>query len=469
MDKNNDIKVNKVSKWEAAPKSIHSLYLNLIDKVATDDNWETFKEIYLNPLEAVLNDYNELEAKHNADCGLISKLEEENRNLKSELDIITDENDGLISRVFKQDEEYQKLEAKYTAVVLVNKEIHETDEFHQKIHRKVQDEYNRIATENADLRSQCESKDDALQKMIKEVAELEKEKIDLEVRLAQSDELRYRSAKYAWAIKTILKKATFSPGHVAEELRFMARESTTPKDVQERWETYADEFLGEHSKLVEEINQLEKKNEELENALNDKKVTTWEEIDGKNKLIDELDSKIRMLKLREFMRSICYGYGLNNAQYELNRKIKKLEKENKDLKDTLEKDREFGKYIGKCVADSIREGCDKGVYKLHSCTKIDIHVEETNNMPMTFDRHAIPRIAVIFNNTQTEMERDTAEHECKELDKKFKELVKENVDLRTTLALCERDANAARNLCHNIAFNAERARNKTPWFNDTSV
>lgn len=42
-------------------------------------------------LDKALDDYNELEAKHNADCGLISKLEEENRDLESKLDSVTRE------------------------------------------------------------------------------------------------------------------------------------------------------------------------------------------------------------------------------------------------------------------------------------------------------------------------------------------------------------------------------------------
>jgi hypothetical protein len=62
------------------------------------------------------------------------------------------------------------------------------------------------------------------------------------------------------------------------------------------------------------------------------------------------------------------------------------------------------------------------------------------------------------------MERDTAQHECEELNEKIKELIKENKDLKQTLAMCERDANTARNLCDTIAFNADLARNKTPWF-----
>lgn len=110
---------------------------------------------------------------------------------------------------------------------------------------------------------------------------------------------------------------------------------------------------------------------------------------------------------------------------------------------------------------------------MHPYTRIDIHVEETNNMPMTFDRHAIPRIAVMFNNTQTEMERDTAQHECEELDKKvdrlwsvneelnrkIKELKKENKELKATLAVCAVDANTAKNLCNGIVSKAKCTRN----------
>ena len=132
----------------------------------------------------------------------------------------------------------------------------------------------------------------------------------------------------------------------------------------------------------------------------------------------------------------------------------------------IERNEDFGKYVGKCVAVSIREGWEHNLYKLHPHTRIDIHVEQITDMPFAFNHCAIPNVAVMFNNTQTEMERDTAEHECEELDRKFKELVEENKDLRTTLAMCERDANTAKNLCDNIAFNAERARNKTPWFDE---
>lgn len=194
------------------------------------------------------------------------------------------------------------------------------------------------------------------------------------------------------------------------------------------------------------------------------------EKDEKDKLIDELNSKIKELKLRMSMMHSCYGL---NPLDELNRKIEALKKENKELKDTLIVDREFGKYVGKCVADSIQEGWKHGAYESHPYTRIDIRVEETKNTSMSSNRYSIPNIVVTFNNTQTEMERDTAQHECEELNekvdrlwsvneelnRKIKGLKKENKDLKTILQMCERDANEVRNLGHTIAFNAEHARN----------
>lgn len=348
MDKNNDIQVNKVSKWEAAPKNMGSLftYIELVIGMACCLPQEIHDNFY-DLMDKTLDDYNELEAKYQESCGMISQYEEENRILREEW-------------------------------------------------TKTADARNDLAEDNDDLRRECDRHIDLL------------------------DKLR-------WAL---------------EDMGIYCERS----EAALKWHLYEDKLIDELKQHYEEELRIREK-----------------EKDEKDKLIDELNSKIKELKLRMSMVYSCYGL---NPLGELNRKIKALEKENKVLKDTLNKDGEFGKNIGKCVADSIREGCDKGVYELHPYTRIDIHVEETNNMPTTFDRHAIPRIAVVLNNTQTEMERDTAQHECEELDRKFKELVKENEELRMTLAMFERDANMARELCHNIAFNAERARNKTPWFND---
>lgn len=260
-------KSKKVNKWDAAPESIGKLKHDLrflLDRLEVrtydidDPEYKELVDEIFKGLDKTLDDFNELEARHQKDIGLISQYEEENKKLQTDYcDIIEMD---LNQRYHKR---FNDLKSKLEAKDKECTELRESNELCMKAHLRLIDESTELTTENAELRSQCEFKDDALQKMIKEVAELEKEKIDLEVQLAQSDELRYRAAKYAWTIKTVLKKASFSPGHVAEELRFVARKSTTPKDVQERWEGYADELLGEHSKLIDKINQLEEKNEEL--------------------------------------------------------------------------------------------------------------------------------------------------------------------------------------------------------------
>lgn len=350
MDKNNDIKTSNVSKWDAAPKNMGTLftYIELVIGMACSLPQEIRDNLY-DLMDKTLDEYNELEAKHQEACGMISQYEEENRILREQRKELAGDNDIL---------------------------RHERDR-------------------HIDL--------------------LDKLRLALEEKGIYSE---WSEAALEWRLYGKNKLFDELREHYEEELRIREKEK-----------------------------------------------------DEKDKLIDELNSKIRMLKLRMSMMHSCYG--LNSKYGELIKKIETLEKENKFLKDTIEKDESFGKYVGKLVADSIREGCDKGVYELHPYTRIDIHVEETNNMPTTFDRHAIPRIAIMFNNTQTEMERDTAQHECEELNekvdrlwcvndelnRKIKGLEKENTDLKRTLSMCERDANMARELCHTVAFNAERARN----------
>lgn len=90
-------KSKKVNKWEAAPESIRKLKeaingtvdgLSIAGGLDDPNEWE--REL-IDILKKVLDDYNELETKHNADCGLISKLEEENEDLESKLDSVTRE------------------------------------------------------------------------------------------------------------------------------------------------------------------------------------------------------------------------------------------------------------------------------------------------------------------------------------------------------------------------------------------
>lgn len=113
-------KSKKVNKWEAAPESIRKLKeaingtvdgLSIAGELVDADEWE---QDLIDILGKVLDDYNELEAKHNADCGLISKLEEENKayeTLAAELHNDTDELERTINDLEKM-VEFHKGEVK---------------------------------------------------------------------------------------------------------------------------------------------------------------------------------------------------------------------------------------------------------------------------------------------------------------------------------------------------------------------
>lgn len=98
-------KSKKVNKWEAAPESIRKLHdaftaFNTMSYEELDDkvDWDELDELLVDVLRA----YNELEAKHNADCGLISKLEEEVKSYKTlaaELHNDTDELERTINNL----------------------------------------------------------------------------------------------------------------------------------------------------------------------------------------------------------------------------------------------------------------------------------------------------------------------------------------------------------------------------------
>ena len=91
MAKKNENTQKKVSKWEAAPKSIKDLYFaiggvfeglsSIIDPEEADNEEKALNDL----LTRVLDDYNELEAKHQKDTGMISEYEEENAQLKADL------------------------------------------------------------------------------------------------------------------------------------------------------------------------------------------------------------------------------------------------------------------------------------------------------------------------------------------------------------------------------------------------
>lgn len=503
MDKKNDIQVNKISKWEAAPKNMGTLftYIELVIGMACSLSPEIRDNLY-DLLDKTLDEYNKLEAKHQLDCGLISDYAEENARLKQKNEKASN-NIRDLRRVLEENDIATYLNPVTVSwgvanIALQKKTEHfntQLDNLREKLHNM------------SDICSRDEDDSEMLQAILRKdgyTIEYDGDIDDETIRCQDSfdlckettqDEVIYQYGRWtlrrplnfseakANADAAILRNQCDRHIDLLDKLRWALEDkgiscewseaalkwnlydktNTTCKSCKQHYEEelrIREKEKDEKDKLIDELNQTAR--HECE-ELHEKIDRLWRVNDELNRKIKDLESKNESLNFK-YCTYKTIGYGRRIIP--LKEKIQTLEKRNKDLKDLLDKNESFGKYVGERVADFIREGCDKGVYKLHPLTRIDIHVEEIKDVPITFARYAIPRISVIFNNTQTEMERDTAEHECEELEKKFKELVKENEDLRTTLKMCERDANMSRSLCHNIAFNAERARNKTPWFND---
>lgn len=345
MDKNNDIQVNKEDKWN---KYIANLSLwqvkNRVDELVNNygpklsiEVIDAINGIY-KALDEALDTFNELEDKCKSKDDALKKMIKEVADLEKEKIELEDrlvlQKRRDVVEILKKHNTISDLKADIRdleAQASVNTSRHESElkqviELAKSYGLIIYDERKDAIPDNVVNISMC-GPYYVLDEQIKNENAFLKDRCN---------ELSYRSAKYAWAIKTILKKATFSPGHVAEELRFMARKSTTPKDVQERWEGYADELLGEHSKLVEENEQLKKKIEKLENALNDKKVTTWEEVESEIFTPEEIaESQFRVEHMLCNAMRTHYIQLMADENKWLKKKDEEVKKENDKLKQTL--------------------------------------------------------------------------------------------------------------------------------------
>lgn len=88
MSKKNENTQKKVSKWDVAPKSIKDLYFAIggvfdgLSSIIDPEEADNEDKALIDLLTRVLDDYNELEAKHQKDTGMISEYAEENARLK---------------------------------------------------------------------------------------------------------------------------------------------------------------------------------------------------------------------------------------------------------------------------------------------------------------------------------------------------------------------------------------------------
>ena len=99
MAKKNENTQKKVSKWDVAPKSIKDLYFAIggvfdgLSSIIDPEKADNEDKALIDLLARVLDDYNELEAKHQKECGMISEYEEElserkeeNKQIKADLE-----------------------------------------------------------------------------------------------------------------------------------------------------------------------------------------------------------------------------------------------------------------------------------------------------------------------------------------------------------------------------------------------
>jgi hypothetical protein len=97
--KNETTQKKKVSKWDVAPKSIKDLYFAIggvfdgLSSIIDQEEADNEDKALIDLLARVLDDYNELEAKHQKECGMMSEYEEElseckedNKQIKADLE-----------------------------------------------------------------------------------------------------------------------------------------------------------------------------------------------------------------------------------------------------------------------------------------------------------------------------------------------------------------------------------------------
>lgn len=363
MDKNNDIQVNKVDKWDAAPVSTKNLRNYILE------SWKNHAVprycppldplVMMQLLEPVLDDYNELEAKHNADCGLISKLEEDVHDLEV--------------RVKSQIDKLETKHAKATRFIArLTEALNEAGvSFH----------YVKFGGDGEEI--------------------------------FYIDSLVDRMAKKHY-----------------EEQSFRLRNTVRNYGEQIRC------FKNDISELKAKIYKLEKdkecsefRNDLLLKALNQAGIRPSFDIRA-NKWIIQYTDKAE----NAFLAADQIKRNAEKRVEAADNKIKELEKKLKSAEDCFE------------VYRDSYERTVNDVCKLQEfLEKCGVPVKYRNDDTWYWD----------FENSAWD---DTLMKDCKLIDK-CRELEKENKEFKEILAFCERDANMARNLCHNIAFNAERTRN----------
>jgi hypothetical protein len=308
MAKKNENTQKKVSKWEAAPKSIKDLYFAIgglfdgLSSVIDPEEADNEDKALIDLLARVLDDYNELEAKHQKDTGMISEYEEENRNFKSELDIKTDvcnalQNDIDIYRSnwVNANEKLGQLRTLLAAVDvttrhedkdndgvghwcvcnnLVNKNLDLEDEIHryeQELHCILKNIEASLGIQRIHLATSYEDradyiikkiKDDKINYCLNDPESLESLKTFLKDEYKLDAIFLYtgpddgywtliqrgpnvfnrKSNNFRWAFRGAMECLGMSSGAIAAEIRWTSNSKVTPTDIAAKWSQRACEI-----------------------------------------------------------------------------------------------------------------------------------------------------------------------------------------------------------------------------------
>lgn len=389
MDKNNDIQVNKVNKWDYGVVDMSLWHLKdefdaLVDKLNGVYGIDVFEIEELtgdtySSMDKVLERFNELEAVHQKECGMISDYAEENALLKRKNEKASN-NIRDLRRVLEENDIATYLNPVTVSwgvanVALQKKTEHfnaQLDNLREKLREDERSKEKWIARYHnmSDICSRDEDDSEMLQAILRKDGytieydgDIDDETICCQDSFDLCKETTQDEVLYQYGRWTLIRPLNFSEAKANADAAILRKQCARHIDLLDklRWALEDKGILVEWSEAALKWNLYDKNKsiDELKQHYEDELRIRCEEIDGKNKLIDELKQIIEELEIKT------------------------------------------------------------SYYVAH----ITSH-----------------------------------KREIEKLEKKIKELERKNTDLKLTLSRCERDANVSRSLCHNIAFNAERAR-----------
>jgi hypothetical protein len=309
--KNETTQKKKVSKWEAAPNSIKDLYFAIggvfdgLSSIIDPEEADNEEKALIDLLARVLDDYNELEAKHQKDTGMISEYEEElseckeeNKQTKADLkeqvsitEALRELRDEYLSHWMVANEKLGQLRTLLAAVdVTTRHEDKDNDEryrYEQRLNSILEEIEAALGIQRIYLSSSYDDRADYIIKKIKD----DRKKYFVYESVAKShyglhsenhngpetleslktflkDEYKFdaiflytcpddgywtlvqrgpnvfnrKSNNFRWAFRGAMECLGMSPGAIAAEIRWTSNSKVTPTDISAKWSQRACEI-----------------------------------------------------------------------------------------------------------------------------------------------------------------------------------------------------------------------------------